>query len=99
MAMSAVLSTATVTSYILGIAFSLGDWKVIAFMAMCLMWTMSFGAVLCGARAFLILWRQAEQGRLRTVLGKILAVFLVGLGGLLTLAMSFLLYINSMPEK
>lgn len=95
--LSAVLSIATVALHCLALTVFLG--KGDHLLTASLLWAMSVGALVCGVRALWVLYRQAKAGLPRPLLGPIPAVFLIGLGSLLTLAESLILYINTMPDK
>ena len=98
MALSAILSLAAVGLHCLGLSISSvsGD----RLMDLCIFWAMSIGAFLCATRALRILHRRTKDGLPQPLLGLVPAVFLMGLGLLLTLAETFILYLHvAMPNK
>ena len=97
MAVSAVLSLVAFGSHCLVLTgfFGMGGYFTMA----CVLWALSVGAVMCAARALWVLFRRTKEGLPRPLLGPVVGVFLMGLGVLLTLADSFILYFGSQPER
>jgi len=98
--LSGVLSAATIAWHCLIWAGLMGRggyrnhlWMV------CVSWALAAGAVLCGLRALWVLLRQPVANVGVTFLRSAVALLLVGLGALLMLTESLVLYLNTMPEK
>jgi hypothetical protein len=101
LAISGVLSIATVGAHVLALNVSLGSQRYYDYFdILCVFWAMSVGAVLCAARAWWLLHRRHHEDELpRPLLGPVIAELLIGLGGLIALSESFFLYLSSLPKR
>jgi hypothetical protein len=69
------------------------------FTMVCVLWTLSVGAVLCAVGALWVLYRRAKKGLPRALFGPVVGVFLMVLAILLNLAEGLILFLSSQPER